>query len=802
MLLQDVRFALRTFARKRAFATIAIATLALGIGAATSIYSVVDGILFRPLPYRDAGRLIAVWQTYPQWLKEPILRRSWDRIPLSIPEFWDWRATQTSFSSVAIWSGGAMMLGDGDSREQVRQTLASASLLDVLGVRPALGRFFLPGEDVVGGAPVTVLSYENWQSRYAGDPGVLGRAVHFDEGTYTVIGVLPKGLSLTHGDPAAPFWIPVGQDSANARQRGNHSFPALGRLKPGVTLAAATAETERILRGDRKPEDLGVRLQDWQSDLTRDVRKPLLILFTAVGLLLLVSCVNVATLLLGEATAREQEMAARMAMGAGRTRILTQLLTESVVLAGVAAVVGATLAWGGTHLLVALAPPRIPGLLDVRVDLRVLAFALAASVATGIVFGLAPALTLARSGPAMILRGVSGQSVRGRGSLQRTLVAVELALSVILLVGAGLLSRSLAKLTSVDPGFRTANLLALRVSLPRAKARDTLFTGQFFRAALERLGAVPGVVAVTASTTHPFGGGSSSSSFLKEGETEDPNARKHEAQQRTTLPNFFQTMGIPVLAGRTYTDADQSGAPLVVVVNETMARRDWPNESALGRRVRFQGEWREIIGVVGDIKFGKLSGDYEATIFAPHAQRPTAGLTLLVRTRDERLTPLEAFRTAIHDIEPSAVVLGADRMSDLVKRSFADERYRTVLISLFGLIAAVLAAGGMYGVTSRAVSRRMREMGIRIALGANARSVTGLVVRHTLAGVVIGAAIGVAAALAAAQYLAPFLYGIKATDGSTYIAILVFLVVVSILASWLPARRAASVQPASVLRSE
>jgi predicted permease len=429
-------------------------------------------------------------------------------------------------------------------------------------------------------------------------------------------------------------------------------------------------------------------------------------------------------------------------------------------------------------------------------------FALAASVVTGVVFGLAPALTLARSGPAMILRGASGQSVRGRASLQRTLVAVELALSVILLVGAGLLSRSLAKLTAVDPGFRTDNLLALRVSLPRAKARDTLFTRHFFRDAVERLAAVPGVVAVTASSTHPFGGGSSSSSFVKEGETEDPNVRHHEAQQRTTLPTFFAVLGIPVLAGRTYADADQSNAPLVVVINETMARRDWPNESALGRRVKYQGAWREIIGVVGDIKFGKLSGDYEATIFAPHAQRATSGLTLLVRTRDESLTPLEGFRGAIHDIEPSAVVLGADRMSDLVKRSFADERYRTVLISLFGLIAAVLAAGGMYGVTSRAVSRRMREMGIRIALGANARSVTSLMIRHTLAGIVIGAGIGVVGALTAAQYLTPFLFGIKATDGPTYVAILIFLASVSVFASWLPARRAGRVQPASVLRGD
>jgi len=499
-LLRDIQFAVRTLRRRRSFTAVALITLALGVGASTSIYSVVDGILFRPLPLPESARLTAVWQTYPQWLKEPILRRMWDRIPLSIPEYRDWRATQHAFTDVAITGGTAMMLGDGESRELVRVSMASASLLDVLGVKPALGRFFADNEDVLGGAPVTVLSYENWQARYGGDPHVLGQQIHFDQGTYTIIGVLPRRLSLQHGAPADPFWIPVGQDSSSANERGQHSFSAIARLKPGVTLAAAVPETEAILRGDKKASERGVRVEQWQRDLTRDVRKPLLLLLAAVTLLLLIACVNVATLLLGEAGQREHEIAARVALGADRWRLTRQLLTESVVLSGAGGAIGAALAFGGTKILVALAPERIPGLADVRIDVRVLAFALTLAIVTGILFGLGPALALARRDPASVLRGGRGQTGRRGVAVQPMLVALELSLSLMLLVGAGLLTRSLLKLTAIDPGFRTENLLAVRVSLPQEKSRDTLYTRYFYGTAAQRIALLPGVVTATAST--------------------------------------------------------------------------------------------------------------------------------------------------------------------------------------------------------------------------------------------------------------------------------------------------------------
>ncbi|MEJ7812066.1 MAG: ABC transporter permease [Gemmatimonadaceae bacterium] len=800
-LLQDLPFALRTLARRRAFTAVAIATIALGVGAATSIYSVVDGVLFRPLAFREPGRLVAVWQTFPQWLKEPILKGRWDRIPLSIPEYRDWAAEQRSFEHVAIWAGAGAMLGGGDTPEQVPLLQASTSLLSVLGARPVLGRYILPGDDVVGSAPVAVVSHEAWMTRHAGDPRILGRTVTLDDTAYTIIGVLPRGLKVGR-EEAPPYWVPVGRDPSDANERGDRSYTALGRLKAGVPMEQAAREADRILRGSEDRTRRGVRLAEWQVDQTRDVRAPLLVLLAAVGLLLVIACVNVATLLLGEAAAREHEMGTRIALGASRGRLVRQLLTESLVLAALGAAVGSLLAWWGTKALVALAPPRIPGIQDVRMDARVLAFALAAAAGTGLLFGIVPALTLSRQRSASLLRLGAGQSGRGRGTLQRALVGAEFALSVVLLVGAGLLSRSLLKVTAVDPGFRTDRLLVVRVALPRTEYADSTARREFYRAAHERLAALPEVEGVTASTTAPFGGGSSSSSIEIEGRLTGPGEQSHEAQQRTTLPDYFRTMGVPLLAGRTYTDADRPGAPLVVVISEALARRDWPTESALGKRVKFQGEWRTVIGIVGDVKFRKLSGDDEATIYAPLAQRAVSGLALLVRTRGRAATAVPAVRAALREVAPGAAVTAADEMTGLVARSFAEERYRTVLISLFGVMAALLAAVGMYGVTARAVSRQTREIGIRLALGATTWRVARLIVGHTLSGVAIGVVLGALGAAATAKLLAPYLFGVRSTDPATYAAALGLLGVASVAASVLPARRAARVEPAVVLRGE
>ena len=798
-MLADLRFAFRTLARRRTFFAVAVTTIALGIGPATSIFSVVDGVLFRPLPFNDPGQVVSVYQTYPEWLKAPILASSWDKITFSVPEYRDWRAQQTSFHDVAIYSQSQLLLNGRDGPELVPTLRASASLLSVLRLRPAIGRDFLPGEDVPGGPAVALVSYEAWLARFGGDTAVLGKIVPTETRSYEIIGVLPPRLSLRRTSAPPPeFWIPM-QDSSDAARRDNHSFFGLGRLKAGVSAERAALEVVRIVNAPTPTRVSGARVTPLQIEQTRGVRKPLLVLLSAVALLLLIACVNVATLLLGEAAAREQEMATRVALGGTRTRLVRQLLTESLTLSGVGSALGALLACGGTRLLVAMAPARIPGIADVRTDGRVLGVALAAAVITGIIFGLAPALTLSRSRPSALVRAGTGQSMRGRGRLQRTLVAVQLALSVVLLVGGGLLARSFARLTAVDPGFNPDGLVAIRVAPPRSIASSDASRLAYYADAIARLTATPGVAAASGANLVPFNHSNSSTTIAIEGADTTRHERR-EAQQRDVMPSYFATLGIPLRAGRFFTDADRSGATPVAIVSEAMARRDWPNASPLGKRVLYRGAWRVVVGIVGDIRFRSLSSDVEATIYAPFGQIPTIA-SFLIRTRADPSSTIPAIRASLAATNANVAIVTVDTMHDLLARSFAEERFRTALILLFGVLAVLLAAVGMYGVTSRAVSRRTREVGIRMALGASAQSVSRLIVSQTLIGVAIGMVCGLIVAVAVARVLKPLLFGVSPIDPWTYGSIVAFLGLVGVAASWVPARRAGRVPPAMVLRT-
>jgi predicted permease len=812
----DLRFAVRTLRRRRLLTAVATATIALGIGAATSIYSVVDGVLLRPLPFREPGRLVAVWLTFPDWKKEPILARMWDRIPLSIPEFRDLRDGARSFESVGIWTTSRALLVEEGRAEMLPTVRASASLLHVLGERPLLGRMFLPGEDVPNAPGAALVSYETWQSRYGGDPHVLGRVVHFEEQPYTIVGVLPRGLTLgrtTATESERPaFWVPVGQsDKEDYVERSNHSYFAVARLKPGVSPERGAQEARSFLVDAAQRGKRDTRVAEWQYDQTRDARAPMLVLLAAVGLLLLVACANVATLLLGEAAAREHEMAARRALGAPRRRIVRQLLVESVTLAALGGPAGAALAYGGTRALVALAPPKLPGLAAVHMDLRVLAFALAVVVATGVLFGLAPALTLSRATPGAVLRGGAGQSARGRGALQRTFVAAELALAAVLLVGAGLLARSFERVTRVDPGFRTDRLLVVRTRTPQALRRDTARLRQIYDDAAARLAALPGVTAATTTTMAPFAAGSSSSTLAVDGESGDAaaagakppeGAQRHEAQQRTVAPGYFAALGIPLLAGRDFRADDRGGATDVAVVSEALARRDFRAGSPLGRRVYFQGKWRTVVGVVGDVHDERLTRDAQPTIYTPFAQRDNWTRAFLVRTATDPAALAPAVRRALPAVDARLSVANVDEMDELLRRSFAEERYRAALVSLFGVLSVVLAAVGMYGVTARAVAGRARETGIRLALGATAWTVARSLAGFTLAGVALGVALGLLAGAAAARALAPFLFGVTPGDPATFASVLALLATVSVVASLIPARRAGRIEVMRVLRGE
>ncbi|MFI5312354.1 MAG: ABC transporter permease, partial [Gemmatimonadales bacterium] len=801
-LAQDLHFTLRSLRRRPLFTAVAIATMALGIGATTSIYSIVDGVLLRPLPFRESGRLVQVQQIFYDWEGNPVFGKMWDRIPLGVDEFEILRDRNTVFSSVGIWNGTVLTLAEpGGGRQELRGTRVSASMLGVLGERTVRGRDFNPGEDVVGGPKLALIGYEFWRKQFGATDDAIGKFLAGEEDSYEIVGVLPPGLALEQRSSPADFWILAGQDP-NDRGHGNRSYSGVARLKPGVTMERADAATKQILSGRAEQGRKGVRLADWKVEQTRDVRTPLFVLLGAVALLLGIACINVAMLLLGEASRRSQEMAARVALGAGRARLVRQLLTESVLLACIGTAVGTLVAWGATKGLVAAAPPQIPGLAGVRVDLRVLAFAAMAALGTGLLFGLAPALALSRVPAGVLLRAGAGNIIAGRGGFQRALVAVELTLSFLLLVGAGLFSRSLDKLSAVHPGFRAESLLVVNFGLPATMRRDTVRTRQVYHDVVERLSAVPGVVTVTASNTPPFAGGSSSSSNEIEGRPLAPGTRGPEAQQRAVMPGYFQAMGIPLVAGRAFDERDQSGAELVAVISETMAKRDWPGEQALGKHVKHQGVWRSVVGIVGDIKFRALSSNDEATLYTPYAQRHYPSVAILVRTRVPPATLTAQVKAGILAVAPAAIVQRVDVMSDLVRRSFANERFRTLLVSLFGVLAALLAAVGLYGVTARAVGQRTREVAIRVALGSSATAVVALMVRSTLGGVGIGIACGMAIAIMAAPWASPLLFGVNSRDPVTYAAIVALVSVVSVVASWIPARRAARVQPAMVLRGE
>lgn len=801
---QDVRFVVRVLLRRRVFAAVTVATLALGIGAATSIFSIADVVLFRPLNFPDADRLITVWQTRPELKTNPVRAGQWDRGGVSMPAFRAWRPAQTSFDDIGGYTTSSTIVGGADGAEELTIMHATASLLPVLRVQPEIGRGFTAAEDAVGGERVALMSHEVWVSRFAATPRVIGRRVAIDSVSYSIIGVLPAGLTLDRRTAPAAFWVPAGQNAEDAQDAGASNYWVIGRLKHGVGLGAAITETEQFVKtwasigsGPR-----GVRLTSLKDEQTQKVRAPILILLAASALLLLIACANVATVLMGEATTRDRELNARMALGASRGRLVRQLLTESVLLALVSGALGALLAYGGTKIIVRLAPPWIPGLADVRVDVRVLMVALAVSCLTGLLFGIVPAMLLTRSAGRRGLR-VGGHSGRGRGQSQRVLVACEVALSMVLLVGAALLVESFTRINAVDPGFRSDQLYVVRLRLPRPQYADTIRLRAVYADLVSRVRTLPGVTAVAATTAPPFSGGSSSSSFDVEGAVRARGARGPEAQRRVTTPDYFATAGIPLIDGRSYSDADRIDTPPVVVVSRSLARREWPNESALGKRIKWIGEWRTVVGVVGDIKLHDLFEEMTPTVYAPLAQLVTRGdPSLVVRTRPGADDVPAAVRGIVRDIAPGVPVSSIDAMHSMVAATLADERFRTELIALFAGIAAVLAAVGMYGVAATTASRRTQEMAIRAALGAPNASIVGLIVRAGASGVALGAVVGVGLALIGTRALVPYLHGTGTANPLTYLSVLVLLTLTTLAATWIPARRATRIPLVDTLRGE
>jgi putative ABC transport system permease protein len=798
---QDLRYGARMLLRKPGFTLIAIFTLALGIGANTAIFSVVNAALLRPLPYEEAERLVVLYETNPQ------LGR--DDINVSYPNFADWRAQSQSFEQLAAYFPGGMVLTGKDEPARLQVAAVSAELFAMLRVKPLRGRIFLPEEDKVGGAPVVVLSHALWQSRFGGDEGLIGRQITLDGKSRTVIGVMPPNFAFPPGDQTE-MWIPIGPLSERMQNRGVHWLTAIGRLKSGVTLRQAQTELATIANRIQQqyPEadpGHGVNIISGYESLTKNARPALLTLLVAVGFLLLIACANVANLLLARAETRQKEIAIRTALGATRWRIARQLLTESLLLAVAGGVAGLLLAAWGIDALAGSLPDDIPRAKEIGIDRVVLGFTGALSVLTGLIFGIIPALTRAR--PALnetLKEGGRTSATFGRGRIRGVLVVTEVALSLALLVSAGLLIKSFWRLMQVDPGFQPDHLLTMNVSLIGEKYKETGQVISFYRDLPARLGALPGVKSVSAVSVLPISGGDSNGNLTIEGR-DFPPAQTPSASYRRILPNYFSAMGVPLKQGREFNERD-TGAEKVVIINESMARRFWPDGDAIGKRIKVgppQNEpWLTIVGVAGDVRNIGLEADARLATYEPHAQRPWSSMTLAIRTEADPLSLSAAVRGELRSMEKDLLIRALSTMDERIQLSVAPRRFNMTLLAVFAALALSLAAVGVYGVMSYTVTQRTHEIGVRMALGAQSGAVLKLIVGQGLKMALIGVGIGLAAAFALTRWMEDLLFDVPPTDSWTYGVVAVLLLLVALFACWVPARRAAKVDPMVALRQE
>jgi predicted permease len=808
--LQDVRYAVRQLARRPGFTAVLVATLALGIGANTAVFSVVDGVVLRPLPYPEPERLTVVWSQFPTMdLME---------FPSSWPEFQDYRTQSRSFAEMGAWGRTQRTLTGGDAPERLDMAYFSWTMFPVLGVQPALGRVFGAEEDVAGSDDVVVLSAGLWQRRFGGDPAVLGETLELDGRAVTVLGVMPPGFGFPDADVAA--WIPVGIDPANPPGRSNHFANVLGRLATGVTLATASEELGGLVR---RWEDDPALEHSYSHDLhpaflrplpeqtVGDVRTSLMVMLGAVGLVLLIACANVANLLLVRGEGRLREISIRAAMGAGRARIVRQLLTESVLMAVLGGLVGVLLARAGLVGLLALAPPDLPRAEGIGLSGTVLAFSGGVALLSGLLFGLAPASQMLRMDVQGPLRdeGRGGTAGRTRFRYRQLLVVSQTSLAIMLLIASGLLIQSFWRLRNVDPGFNPSEVLALSLSLPTARYPDDADVTGFYRDLMPRVAAVPGVEAAGMVRRAPLTGSLPPNDIEFETrprvESEGPPMN---ADIQVVSAGYFRSMGIPLLQGRLFDVTDDESSEAVALVDDVLARRFFEDPSrAIGERIRQPGEneWARIVGIVGAVRQEALDQDARAQLYLLHAQSPRTwnvqrGMTLVLRAGVDPLNLVSAVRAEVHGIDANLPVYRVTTMDRTVDESTARQRFTMLLQLVFGGVAMALALVGIYGVLSYSVAQRTREIGIRMALGARQESILKLVVGQGMKLVLVAVGVGLLGALAAAQVLASLLYGVSPRDPLTYGVVAVTLVAAALVACWLPARRASSVTPQTALR--
>jgi len=799
-LLQDIRYALRQLAARPGFTAIVVLTLALGVGANTAIFSVVDAILLRPLPYPAGNRLAVLWGE--RGGQHPLL--------ISVPDFHDWRARNHSFEDLGLVRAQSVNLTGAETPDRLFGAFITASTLQLLGARTALGRLFTPEETAEGtGQQVAVVSYGAWQSRFGGDATLLGRAITLNGRPHVVIGVTAAEFRDAFGP--TEVWLPITSAPNPAWfTRGQTNVWAIGRLKPGVSFEQAQRDLSGVaaqLAAEYPDADggAGAYVVSLRDNLVGNVRPMLVIVLAFVGVVLLIACANVANLQLARAASRRREMSVRAALGAHRTRLVRQLLTESLALAALGGVCGIALAYWGIQGLLAAAPASLPAVGSIGLNIGVLAFCAGLTLAAGLLFGTAPALHGSREdiGAALTPRAADGSG--GRRDLRQAFVAVQLALSVVLLIGAGLLTRSLAALQRVDPGFATDHLLTAEFRLPSVKYSTPERISQFMTSALAAIREVPRVRSAGFIRSMPLSGNWGGIQYAAESQGNLNTATAPAAQQNAISDGLFATMGMRLRAGRDFDARDRADAPPVAIVNEELARRTWPGQVAVGRRLRLLGPpdtWVTVVGVVGDIKQVTLGEPATPQIYQPMLQAPGIFNTVAARTDGDPASFVAAVRAAIWSVDPEQPVWKLRSMDAMLAYDLAGPRFTMLLTLAFALLALLLAAVGVYGVMSYTVAQRTREVGIRMALGARTAEVVRLVVGGGLRVVGVALVVGLGAAFGLAPLIRKQLFAVTATDPLTFIAVPLLLVGVALLACYLPARRAARVDPMVALRTE
>jgi putative ABC transport system permease protein len=806
--LKSLRSSVRSLRKSPTLTAAVVLTLALCIGATTAIFSVVYAVLFRPLPFADPDQIL-------------LFREVWRGMPgnVSVGNWADTRRQDHLFQYLVPTQGASLNLAGSDQPENVPAARVGAEFFRLLGVRPALGRDFAAGEDQPGQDAVVMLSDRLWRRRFGADRSIVGREVRLEGQPYAVIGVMPKSLDYTLYDEE--LWVPIAFTSERLAMHDEHYLTVLGRLKPGVTQQQLAAELDLIARdlSQRFPQEnnqRGLEAKPLHDELVREYRPRLYVLLGAVGFVLLIACANIANLLLARAAARSHETAIRAAVGAGRGHIMRQALSESLVLAAAGGLLGVFAAYWGVTGLVAIGPADLPRLAQARVDGAVLGFAVLVTLVSGLVFGIAPALRMAASFPHQALKegGRAMGSAGRRDRLRSTLVVAEIALALVLLTGAGLLIRTGIALDTVDPGFDPRNVLAARVSLPLAGYQEPEQVQRAFLTLAERLEHAPGILAAGLASVVPLEGGGSNG-LVPEGRPLEI-ASAINSMLRLVTPDYFRTMHITLRRGRTFTEEDRAGGPLVMVINEALAREAWPGEDPIGKRVACCEEgsngapsWKVVVGVVADTRAMGLARDPVPEFYLPVAQAPRAAwnwldrtMTVAVRTSGEAIAAAGVVRDAVRAVDPTVPVYNIGTMDQRITTSLSQTRFSTMLLTVFGGIALLLAAIGVYGIISYGVTQRVQEIGIRIALGAQGRDVLTLIMRHAAVLAGLGLVMGIAGALVLTRLLAGLLFRVSPTDPPTFAVGIVVLTFVAVLAAALPARRAARVDPAVALRSE